>query len=103
PDPTGPASTGDLLTRSQSSPDERASYGGHPNQFIELRLPHAKGPHAAVLNIHGGFWRARYDLTHAGHLCEALRASGVATFNVEYRRVGNAGGGWPGTFEDIRS
>jgi acetyl esterase/lipase len=40
---------------------------------------------------------------HAGRLCEALRAVGVATFNIEYRRVGNAGGGWPGTFADIRS
>jgi acetyl esterase/lipase len=55
------------------------------------------------MNIHGGFWRAKYDLAHAGHLCEALRAAGAATFNVEYRRVGNPGGGWPGTFEDIRS
>jgi acetyl esterase/lipase len=36
-------------------------------------------------------------------LCEALRAAGVATFNIEYRRVGNAGGGWPGSFADIRS
>jgi acetyl esterase/lipase len=35
--------------------------------------------------------------------CEALRAAGIATVNVEYRRVGNAGGGWPGAFEDVRS
>jgi acetyl esterase/lipase len=55
------------------------------------------------LNIHGGFWRAKYGLGHAGRLCEALRAAGVATFNIEYRRVGNDGGGWPGTFEDVRS
>ena len=98
-----PGSTDDILTRPQPSPDERVAYGGDPNQFIEVRLPRAKGPHAAVLNIHGGFWRARYDLTHAGHLCEALRGAGVSSLNVEYRRVGNSGGGWPGTFEDIRS
>jgi acetyl esterase/lipase len=98
-----PSSTGDVLTRPQPSPDERVSYGADPNQFIDLRLPHAKGPHPAVMNIHGGFWRAKYDLSHAGHLCEALRGAGVATFNIEYRRVGNPGGGWPGTFEDIRS
>ena len=30
-------------------------------------------------------------------------AAGIATINLEYRRVGNLGGGWPGTFEDIRS
>ncbi len=68
-----------------------------------MRLPRTHGPHSVLLNIHGGFWRAKYNLAHTGHLCEALRAAGVATFNTEYRRVGNAGGGWPGTFEDIRS
>ena len=55
------------------------------------------------MNIHGGYWRAKYDLQHAGHLCAALTAKGLATWNVEYRRVGNPGGGWPGTFEDLRS
>ena len=55
------------------------------------------------MNIHGGYWRAKYDLKHAGHLCAALTARGLATWNVEYRRVGNPGGGWPGTFEDVRS
>ena len=79
------------------------AYGRDANQFIDLRLPKAKGPHPLAINIHGGFWRARYDLTHAGHLCAALTAKGIATANVEYRRVGNLGGGWPGTFEDIRA
>ena len=32
----------------------------------------AKGPHPLVINIHGGFWRAKYDLEHAGFLCAAL-------------------------------
>jgi acetyl esterase/lipase len=93
----------DILSHPQPPPDERVAYGADPNQFLEARLPRAKGPHCVLLNIHGGFWRAKYDLAHAGHLCETLRAAGVATFNIEYRRVGNAGGGWPGTFEDIRS
>ncbi len=93
----------DVLNRPQPPPDAHIAYGSDPNQFLEVRLPRAKGPHSVLLNIHGGFWRAKYDLAHAGHLCEALRASGVATFNVEYRRIGNAGGRWPGTFEDIRS
>jgi len=93
----------DILSRPQPLPDERVAYGADPNQFLEVRLPRAQRPHSVVLNIHGGFWRAKYDLAHAGHLCEVLRAAGVATFNIEYRRVGNAGGGWPGTFEDIRA
>jgi acetyl esterase/lipase len=93
----------DILSQPQPAPDERVAYGADANQFLEVRLPRAKGPHSVLLNIHGGYWRAQYDLAHAGHLCEALRAAGVATFNIEYRRVGNAGGGWPGTFQDIRS
>jgi len=92
----------DILSRPQPQPDERVAYGADPNQFLEVRLPRTKGPCGAVLNIHGGYWRAKYDLGHTGHLCNALRDAGVATFNIEYRRVGNTGGGWPGTFEDIR-
>ena len=83
--------------------DAKISYGSDPNQFGEIRMPKSKGPFPLLMNIHGGFWRAKYDLTHAGHLCAALTAKGIATWNLEYRRVGNAGGGWPGTFDDIRS
>ena len=83
--------------------DKRLSYGADPNQFCELRLPQGKGPFGVVMNIHGGYWRAQYDLSHAGHLCAALTAKGFATCNVEYRRVGNKGGGWPGTLKDVSS
>jgi acetyl esterase/lipase len=44
---------------------------------------------------------AQYDLAHIGALAEALTAQGIATWTVEYRRVGNPGGGWPGTFDDV--
>jgi acetyl esterase/lipase len=93
----------DILSQPQPPPDERVPYGATPNQFFEVRLPRTKGPHPVLLNIHGGYWRAQYNLAHAGRFCDALRAAGVATFNIEYRRVGNPGGGWPGTFADIRS
>ncbi|MGC2246616.1 MAG: alpha/beta hydrolase [Terriglobales bacterium] len=96
-------SSEDILNKPQPAPDERVSYGADAQQFVEVRLPRSSGLHAGLINIHGGYWRAKYDLAHTGHLCEALRAAGVATFNVEYRRVGNAGGGWPGTFDDIRA
>ncbi len=36
-------------------------------------------------------------------MCAALTAKGLATANLEYRRVGNPGGAWPGTFADLRS
>jgi acetyl esterase/lipase len=53
--------------------------------------------------IHGGFWRARYDLQHASHFCSALAREGIAVASLEYRRVGEPGGGWPGTYEDVLS
>jgi acetyl esterase/lipase len=94
----------DILSKPQPPIDQRVSYGPDANQFIEIRLPpKSDKKHPALLNIHGGFWRAKYSLEHAGHLCEALRPAGFATFNIEYRRVGNPGGGWPGTFDDIRT
>jgi len=93
----------DILTLAPPPADKRLAYGSDANQFLDLRLPKEKGPHALVVNTHGGYWRAKYNLDHAGHLCAALTAKGVATANLEYRRVGNDGGGWPGTFADIRS
>jgi acetyl esterase/lipase len=97
----------DILTLRPPPADARLAYGSDPNQFLDLRLPSRKekstGPCPLVLNIHGGFWRAKYNLEHAGHLCAALTARGIATANLEYRRVGNDGGAWPGTFADIRS
>jgi acetyl esterase/lipase len=96
-------SSEDILTRKPPDPDLTVSYGSDPNQFVHVRLPQGKAPHPMVFFIHGGYWRAKYDLVYAGHLCEALKKTGIATWNVEYRRVGNPGGGWPGTFEDLRS
>jgi acetyl esterase/lipase len=81
--------------------DFRIHYGADASQFGDLRVPQGAGPHPVVVMIHGGFWRARYNLDHAGHLCAALAQAGIATWNLEYRRLGNPGGGWPGTFLDV--
>lgn len=96
-------SSDDILTLPPPPADARISYGTDRYQFGEIRVPKGKGPFPLVMNIHGGFWRAAYDLSHAGHLCAALTAKGLVTWNAEYRRVGNPGGGWPGTFDDIRN
>ena len=93
----------EILTLPPPPADARVAYGTDPHQFGDVRLPKTKGPFPIVMNIHGGYWRAKYDLAHAGHLCAALTARGLATWNIEYRRVGDSGGGWPGTFEDIRN
>jgi acetyl esterase/lipase len=81
--------------------DLREPYGSNPHQFGDLRVPAGTGPFPLAVVIHGGFWRAAYDLEHIGHLCAALKSNGVATWSLEYRRIGNRGGGWPGTFDDI--
>jgi acetyl esterase/lipase len=96
-------SSDSILSLPPPHADARVAYGTDANQFGDIRLPGGKGSFPLVMNIHGGFWRAKYDLAHAGHLCAALTAKGIATWNLEYRRVGNPGGGWPGTFEDVRS
>jgi acetyl esterase/lipase len=93
----------DILTLPPPAPDKRIRYGSEPAQFADLRIPKSSGPHPCVAVIHGGFWRAAYDLLHIGHLCEALRSDGFATWSMEYRRIGDPGGGWPGTFEDVSS
>jgi acetyl esterase/lipase len=51
--------------------------------------------------LHGGFWRTGWDRTLMTPLAFDLAARGVAAWNVEYRRVGQEGGGWPGTLEDV--
>jgi len=82
--------------------DARVAYGKEPAQFGELRLPKGAGPFPIVTIIHGGCWTAEVaTLENTAAFADALRDAGVATWNVEYRRVGDEGGGWPGTFEDI--
>ena len=81
--------------------DARMAYGDITHQFGDLRLPRGAGPHPVVVMVHGGFWRARYDLEHVGHLCADLTHRGYATWSLEYRRIGHPGGGWTGTFEDV--
>ena len=66
-------------------------YGDDPSQFAELSLP-SRAPKGVVVVIHGGFWRARYDLSLGRPLAVSLAEHGWAAWNVEYRRVGNGGG-----------
>ena len=79
----------------------RLHYGPDPFQFGDLRLPQGAGPYPIAIMIHGGFWRARYGLDYMGHLCAAFARAGIASWNLEYRRIGNPGGGWPNTFLDV--
>jgi len=91
----------DLLALPQPPADHRVGYGPGPRQFGELSLPERGGPHPVAIVIHGGCWEAPWGLDHVRGLCAALAAEGIAVWSLEYRRLGDDGGGWTGTFEDV--
>ena len=75
----------------------RLAYGSGDLQFGELRLPSTKGPHPVAIVIHGGCWVAKlgsFDpravaLDNMRPMAEALSDAGIATWNIEYRRLGD--------------
>ncbi len=97
-----PISYADLLARPRPNATERIRYGDAPSQFVDLWLPATRAPYRVVVMLHGGCWRA--DLPGVdlmAYAADALRQRGFAVVNVEYRRLGEPGGGYPGTFEDV--
>ena len=83
-------------------------YGSDPLQFGELRLPKAEGRLPVVIVVHGGCWADHLpgnhpppDFSLTEPLAAALTSGGVATWNIEYRRAGSPGGGWPNTYLDL--
>ena len=92
----------DVNTLHSKPANVRIAYGDEPFQFADLRLPKTPGPYPVVIIIHGGCWTSAFaDLQNTSALADALRNVGFATWNIEYRREDNMGGGWPGTFNDI--
>jgi acetyl esterase/lipase len=99
----------ELLQEVIPSADHRLSYGSERLQFGELRLPKSSGPHPVAIIIHGGCWVDRLPgrdprITSFKPLrpfAAALARVGIATWNIEYRRAGDPGGGWPGSFQDL--
>jgi acetyl esterase/lipase len=101
-------STGGHLSREQfqalpSNPaDYRISYGKDENQFGDLRVPSGAGPFPMAILIHGGCWKADFaTLRDLAPMADALKAEGIATWNIEYRRLFQTGSGWPGTYLDV--
>ena len=95
---------GDRNGEHEVSEHEVVRYGDAPQQFVEFALPELSvddGPFPVIVFIHGGFWRNAYELDLARPQAADARANGYATWNIEYRRVGDPGGGYPGTLDDI--
>jgi len=91
----------DYIALDGPAPNAHLAYGSAPSQYVELFLPPGRGPFPVVLLVHGGCWLQEFQgITQMRNLAGALMAHGIATWNVEYRRVDEQGGGYPGTYHD---
>jgi len=92
----------DLLSRPKPVPTHTVAYGARADQAADLWLPDGPGPFPVVLMVHGGCWQKEIaDRRLMNYAAEALRREGLAVWNIEYRGVDEAGGGYPGTFLDV--
>lgn len=96
-----PLSWSELSALPMPAPAKQIAYGNGPQQFGELRLPKGAGPFPVVVLVHGGCWMAAFDYHYMTRLAAWLADRGVASWTIEYRRVGDDGGGWRGTFLDV--
>jgi len=87
--------------------DQKLVYGDtNPGlQYGLLWLPKDLAPGTTpplIVLIHGGCWLNAYDIRHTLPLSSALAEAGYAVWSLEYRRTGDEGGAWPGSYDDIR-
>jgi acetyl esterase/lipase len=91
----------DLVGRPKPSPDATIEYGSDAMQKVDVWLPRGPGPHPVVLMVHGGCWTTSIaDRGLMNWVADDLRKEGIAVWNIDYRGVDRAGGGYPGTFAD---
>ncbi|WP_379789608.1 alpha/beta hydrolase family protein [Massilia pinisoli] len=99
-----PMALADYLALSGPAPAVTLHYGAAPSQYAELFLPPGKGPFPVAVLVHGGCWTKAFGgITQLRNMAGALAARGIAVWNVEYRRVDEAGGGYPGTYQDMNA
>jgi acetyl esterase/lipase len=97
-----PMTLHDYMALSGPQPSEHIAYGTEPSQYVELFKPQGSGPFPVVFLVHGGCWSKEYGgIVQVRNVAGALAAEGIAVWNVEYRRVDESGGGYPGTFQDL--
>jgi acetyl esterase/lipase len=84
-----------------TQPTAVLKYGSGPLESGQLRVPEGDGPFPVAIIIHGGCWTKGFaTMRNTAPAASELAKKGVATWNIEYRQVGDVGGGWPGTFQD---
>jgi acetyl esterase/lipase len=99
-----PMTLADYLALSGPAPTAKFAYGSAPSQYAELFRPAGAGPFPVAVLVHGGCWTIKFGgIEQMRNLAGALAAQGIAVWNVEYRRVDEAGGGYPGTYQDINA
>ena len=99
-----PMTLNEYMTLKGPAPSAHIAYGPAPKQFVELFEPAGPGPFPVVVLIHGGCFQNQYQgMPQMRGLAGALKAKGVAVWSIEYRGVDTPGGGYPGTFLDVRS
>jgi len=102
--PAVPMALADYMALSGPAPDATLRYGAAPSQYAELFVPAGKGPFPVAVLVHGGCWTKEFGgITQLRNMAGALAARGIAVWNVEYRRVDEAGGGYPGTYQDMNA
>jgi acetyl esterase/lipase len=99
---TPPMTLRDYMALQGPEPSARFVYGPAPSQYSELFSPPGNGPFPVVFLVHGGCWQKEYaGIVQMRNIAGALKTQGIAVWNVEYRRVDEEGGGFPGTFQDV--
>jgi acetyl esterase/lipase len=99
-----PMKLADYMALNGPAPTSRVAYGPAPSQYAELFLPQGAGPFPVAVLVHGGCWTEGFGgITQLRSMAGALVERGIAVWNVEYRRVDEAGGGYPGMYEDMHA
>jgi acetyl esterase/lipase len=97
-----PATVQAYMSQPRQAPDAVVRYGPAEAQVAELFLPKGKGPHPVIVLLHGGCFLKQFEgLTQMSGVARDLANRGYAVWNLDYRKLGEAGAGYPGTFQDV--
>lgn len=99
-----PMKLDEYLALTGPAPTARLAYGPAPSQYAELFVPQGAGPFPVAVLVHGGCWTSKFGgIRQFRNMAGALAARGIAVWNVEYRRVDEEGGGYPGMYLDMHA